>query len=326
MNSLSDDNIKLQIIDMSSYMSSRDIGKHFGLGKSTINDFLSKQSWKEWWLDYDEKVNAGIYSATTKQGPKILTLDIETAPIQASVWRLFKENVGLNQIEQDWYVLSWAAKWMHQDDVLYEDKSESWTNEDDSGLLQGIWNLLDEADIIVTQNGKRFDEKKLNARFVLNGMQPPSSYKHIDTLEIAKRHFGFTSNKLEYMTTKLCKRYKKLQHCNYPGFILWKECLKGNKDAWTEMREYNVFDVLSLEELYVILRPFYKAHPNINVYYDDNEVRCHCGSTDFEHDGYTYTNLSKFDKFRCTSCGAENRGRVNLLSKEKRDTLRGNVI
>ena len=179
---------------------------------------------------------------------------------------------------------------------------------------------------IVTQNGKKFDAKKLNARFIMNGMKPPSSYKHVDTLQIAKRHFGFTSNKLEFMTDKLCKVYKKLQHGKFPGFELWKQCLLGNMDAWDEIQEYNIHDVLSLEELYVILRPWMNNHPNINLYYEDYSIRCSCGSTNLEHNGYAYTNLSKFDKFQCQDCGSEVRGRVNLLTKEKRDTLRMNVL
>lgn len=95
--------------------------------------------------------------------------------------------------------------------------------------------MLDEADIVITQNGRKFDQKKLNARFILNGFKPPSSYKHIDTLVIARKHFGFTSNKLKYMTDKLCTKYKKLDHSKFPGMELWRECLKGNSEAWTEM-------------------------------------------------------------------------------------------
>jgi hypothetical protein len=258
--------------------------------------------------------------------PKILTLDIETAPIIGKVWSLWQNNVGLNQIVNDWYVLSWSAKWLHEDHVMYEDKRDSWDDEDDGALLKGIWDLLDEADIIVTQNGKKFDAKKLNARFIINGYNPPSSYKHIDTLQIAKRHFGFTSNKLEYMTDKLCKKYKKLKHGRFPGMELWNECMKGNPDAWNEMEEYNIYDVLSLEELLFILAPWTNIIPNINVYHDEDEIRCFCGGTEWAHNGYAYTSLSKFDRLQCVDCGAEKRGRVNLLSKEKRKTLRLNVL
>lgn len=258
--------------------------------------------------------------------PKVLTLDIETAPLKSFLWSMWQHGVGLNQIKNDWYVLSWSAKWLHEEGVMYEDKRNSWEDEDDSELLRGMWKLLDEADIIVTQNGKKFDAKKLNSRFIINGFKPPSSYKHIDTLQIAKRHFGFTSNKLEYMTDKLCKRYKKLKHGKFPGMELWNECLKGNPEAWDEMEDYNIHDVLSLEELLFILAPWTNLLPNINVYHDEEEHRCFCGNHEWEHDGYSYTNLSKFDRFRCTSCGAERRGRTNLFTKEKRATLRMNVL
>lgn len=302
------------------------ISEILDIPKQTLSDFLLRKTWKDFWVDFDERVDSGVFGPCGPIGPKILVLDIETAPMRGAIWRLFKTNVGLDQIEQDWYVIAWAAKWMHEDEVFYQDKRDSWKDEDDRELLEGIWKLIDEADIIVTQNGKRFDEKKLNARFVMQGFKPPSSYRHIDTLEIAKRHFSFTSNKLEYMTDKLCKKYKKKSHEKFPGYLLWKECLEGNIEAWKEMEEYNIFDVLSLEELYTILRPWFKNHPNINVYYEDNEIRCRCGSTSFEHNGYRYTNLSKFDRFRCKECGAETAGRVNLLPKNKRKTLRANIL
>lgn len=226
---------------------------------------------------------------------------------------------------KDWYVLSWSAKWVGHDEVMYEDKSQSWGDEDDSAILKSIHALLDEADIVVTQNGKKFDVKKLNARFVMLGLKPPSSYKHIDTLQIAKRHFAFTSNKLEFMTDKLCKKYKKLKHGKFPGFELWKQCLRGNQEAWREMEEYNMYDVLSLEELVFILAPWSNQIPNLDIYHDEEENRCFCGHTEWEHNGYAYTNVSKFDRFSCTNCGAEKRGRTNLFTKEKRATLMMNI-
>src|SRR5271165_5802739 len=139
-------------------------------------------------------------------GPKVLVLDIETAPLLGYVWSIWEQNVALNQINSDWHVLSWAAKWLGDspDKMLYMDQRNAKNIEDDTKILEEIWRLLDEADVVITQNGKSFDIKKLNARFAINGMQPPSSFKQIDTKIIAMKHFGFTSNKLEYMTDKLC--------------------------------------------------------------------------------------------------------------------------
>ena len=178
--------------------------------------------------------------------------------------------------------------------------------EDDSSLLVNIWKLLDKADIVITQNGKSFDQKKLYARFVMNGMQPPSSSKHVDTCEIARRRFGFTSNSLEYMTEKICKKYKKLKHAKFAGFKLWTECLKGNKKAWNEMEKYNKNDVLSLEELYTVLMPWHNSI-NFDLYNEKKEYVCQCGSKRVNANGIHYTATTSVQRLRCVDCGAEHR-------------------
>ena len=358
MSSLKDDATKLQIVklDEGGY-SQYKIEEITKVPQSTISDFLSKRTYTKWWGDYNseapvhgvEDVKVGFMGVETvgcsedvvtveldkpilskeqikQHAPKILTLDIETAPLRATVWGIWQQNVPVSRINTDWYCLSWAAKWFGSNDVMYEDKRETWDTEDDYNLIQGMWKLLDEADMVITQNGKKFDIKRLNTRFLMHGMKPPSNFKHVDTLQEAKRWFNFSSNKLEFMTDKLCKTYKKLKHGAYAGNTLWDACLVGDMKAWDEMEEYNIYDVLSLEELYTILRPYMKLHPNLNVFYDDNKLRCNCGGEEFSHNGYHYSNLSKFDRFSCDSCGSEVRGRVNLFSKEKRASLRMNVV
>lgn len=249
---------------------------------------------------------------------KILVLDIETSPIIAHVWGLWDNNVSLNQIVADWHVLSWSAKWLGAKEVFYDDQRNEKNIADDKRLLKGIWKLLDEADIIIAQNGRKFDVKKLNARFILNGMKPPSSYKIIDTLEIARRRFGFTSNKLEYMSDKLCTKYKKLKHKKFPGHEMWTECLKGNKKAWKAMEKYNKYDVLSLEELYTKLAPWDST--NLSAYTDDGKHVCSCGSTKATKNGIKRLDSGHFRRYLC-ECGKEYRGKENLLNKEQRKNL-----
>lgn len=248
---------------------------------------------------------------------KILLFDIETSPLMVYVWGLWENNVSLNQVVEDWSVLSWSAKWLGEKQLMYEDNRKSKNIRDDKKLLKRIWELLDEADIVITQNGKSFDSKKLNARFIQHKMEPPSSYKHIDTKVLAKKHFGFTSNSLEYMTDKLCKKYKKLKHKNFPGQELWNECLKGNPKAWKEMEKYNKHDVLALEELYTKLQPW-DASVNFNLYSKSEAPVCSCGSKDFQKRGFFFTNVGKYQRYRCKRCGAETRDRKNILDKNVR--------
>ena len=170
---------------------------------------------------------------------------------------------------------------------------------------------------MITQNGKKFDQKKLNARFIIQGMKPPSPYQHIDTLVIARKHFGFTSKKLAYMTEKLCKNYKKDGHKKFSGFDLWRECLAGNQEAWEEMEKYNRMDVLSLEELYYVLAPWDNT-VEINTYHDEDDYYCTCGSTRFRREGYKHTKVGKYQRYKCKDCGTWRQGKTNLLTLDKR--------
>lgn len=255
-----------------------------------------------------------------ENGPKILIFDIETSPLLGNLWSLWQNGIGLNQLEKDWYVMSWSAKWYGSEEVMYMDQRNAKNPEDDKKILKELWKLLDQADIVISHNGRKFDVPKLNARFILNGMKPPSSFRNIDTCAIAKRHFGFTSNKLEYLTDKLCVKYKKLKHGRFPGQSLWTECQRGNKEAWKEMEEYNKYDVLSLEELYEVMVPW-DDKINFTVYFEDD--RCSCGSTNIVRNGIYYTNANKYQKYKCSDCGKEYRDRTAADStKQLRNTNR----
>ncbi len=233
------------------------------------------------------------------KGPKILFIDIETSPIEAYVWQLWDVTVGLNQIRKDWKLISFAAKWSDEKKVIQYDLEDY----PEKRLAAYAWYLLDSADIVVTQNGKHFDIPKLNAKFVEFGLRPPSSFQHIDTYKLAKKHFGFTSNKLEYMSKLLCKT-KKSDHKSFPGFELWEQCMKGNPKAWKEMRKYNIQDVLTLEELYRKLIPWENLNFN-NYYVDLKTAVCSCGHRKFSKNGHSYTPNGKFPRFECKKCGSE---------------------
>lgn len=249
---------------------------------------------------------------------KVLVFDVETAPILAYVWGLFDQNIAVNQIKEDWHVLAWSAKWLGDppEKTMYRDKRHQKPG-DDSVILKPLWRLLDEADIVVTQNGKSFDSKKLNARFMLMGMKPPRPYTHLDTLRIVKQVAAFTSNKLEYLTARLCTKYRKLTHKQFPGFSLWVECLAGNKDAWEVMKKYNIHDVLGTEELYLKIRAW--APASMPKVYDVTEKSLHCGTCGFlgkMREGKPKIMKSHLARqHQCTNCGAWQKSSTPLRGK-----------
>lgn len=261
-----------------------------------------------------------------RSGPKVLVIDIETAPVFGAVWGLFNNFLSLEQIKDDWYIMSYAAKWVGSDEVIYRDQRSVHPMDNDQEMLQDVWELLDEADIVVAHNGRRFDTKKINARFILNGMTPPSPYRVSDTLETAKRNFAFTSNKLAYLTDKLCDT-KKRSHSKFPGYVLWQQCLLGNMEAWDEMELYNKDDVLSLEELYLIMLPWDDKAPNHGNFVDSEEPVCpKCGSVHLELQAKPYrTNVGQYALYLCKGCHGWSRGRKLLNTLDQRRRLRSSV-
>lgn len=253
---------------------------------------------------------------------RILLLDIETSPNIAHVWGLWDQNVGLNQLVSEWHILSFAGKWLGEEKVFYFDQSKVKDIQDDALLLSKVHVLLDQADIVIGHNGRKFDIKKINARFALHGFKPPSPYKIVDTLEIAKRSFAFTSNKLEHLTAVLNTKYRKLTHSKFPGHKLWTGVMGGNKEAWAEMKAYNIQDVMALEELYVTLRAWDRNHPNVDINSDTEAHACpSCGSANVQRRGWAYTNVGQYPRYQCTDCGSWSRGRTTENTRAKRQGL-----
>jgi hypothetical protein len=258
--------------------------------------------------------------------PKILHLDIETAPILAWVWSLWKPTIAIGQIEQDWHMLCWAAKWHGKKRVYkealwhYRDRYER-SKTDEVAILTALWQLLDEADIVVAHNGDRFDVAKINAKFFEYGMNPPSPFKTVDTLKVAKANFKFSANRLDYIA-KLKRVGQKLK----TDFDLWLDVMAGNKKQCKRMMDYNVQDVLLLEEIYTLLLPWITNHPNVGVYNDKEEVQCpNCGGTHLHYRGFAYTNAGKYQRFVCTDCGRWGKLPTNQLGIDKRRALGRNV-
>jgi hypothetical protein len=256
-------------------------------------------------------------------GPKIGLIDIETAPLEGRMWGLFDQNIALNQMTKEWAIISFAFKRLGAPvkTLEYLDTSAKKDPRDDAELCARLWEILHEYDILIAQNGKRFDMRKIRARLIMHGFPPPSPTKIEDTMLMARQVAAFTSNKLEWLTQWLSQQQKS-KHKEFPGFELWAECLAGNPKAWAAMRKYNIPDVTSMEQVYMRLRPWVRGHANVAVYTEDDRLACPvCGSHKIKQDGYAYTNVSKYLRYQCgnAKCGAWSRSRhtVNTLSKRK---------
>jgi DNA polymerase elongation subunit (family B)/predicted RNA-binding Zn-ribbon protein involved in translation (DUF1610 family) len=240
----------------------------------------------------------------TKHTARILLLDIETAPNRVYTWGLWNQNVGINQIEEAGYTLSWAAKWYGEKEVMFA----STYHHGDAMMLTRIHDLLNEADVVVHFNGKKFDIPVLNKEFIQAGLAPPSPYDQVDIYQIVKSTFKFASNKLDYVAQALGLGTK----VQTKGMELWTGCMAGDEDSWRTMRRYNIQDVRLLEKLYDKVKGWIRSHPNLALYVEDaDSPTCpNCGSHKVKSNGIRRTRVQKYRRYHCEDCGAWSRGRL----------------
>ena len=231
--------------------------------------------------------------------PKVLTWDIETSPAIVYSWGLFGQDHSTSQIIEPSRVLCFAAKWL--DRKACEFYSEFHDGRQD--MIAQAWRLLDEADIIISQNGIGFDTKHMNREFLLAGFGPPSPFVDIDLLRVNRANFKFLSNKLGYVTEAVGLPTK----LETGGMDLWKRVLANEPAAWAKFKKYNVRDVQVTEKLYLLLaQGGWIKGVHAGLFSHDMTV-CHsCGSPDLTPVGVMYTRTAAYPKALCV-CGVFNK-------------------
>jgi len=241
------------------------------------------------------------------QMPKILLLDIETSPLLAYTFSTWKTDIHMDRLISDFLILSWSAKWFDSEEVFSMRLTpEEVKSENDTRIVKQLWNLLNECDIVIGHNQNSFDLPRMKSKFLVAGLPPTTFYHQIDTMLVAKKEFGFTYNKLDFLAQKLGLGAK-----IHTEFELWARCMRGEEAALQEMERYNRMDVILLEKIYLKLRPYIKCHPNVTLYSTNISMdRCtSCGSDKLTEDGFYYTSTGQFPVYRCGDCGGLVRGR-----------------
>lgn len=279
-----------------------------------MKEYRPRLSHDEYQVIKDYRAKNGNTSKVSNKS-KILLFDIETIGIQAMTWGLWKQNVNTEFIFNDWFMLSWAAKWIDSDEVISNVLTvEEVLNHDDKRICNNMWNLLDEATIVIAHNLEKFDKKKVNTRFLFHGLRPPSHYDTFDTLKQLRENFAITSNRLDYVNKWLGLEGKIKTEAS-----LWMQCIKGDQQALLDMETYNREDVMALERNYLRIRGWSKDHPNVNLLDDSGVTRCpNCGSEELVWEGYKTTKVSRYKAYTCSHCGHTGHSRYSDMKKEER--------
>lgn len=259
--------------------------------ESTVRDFLSK-------LDLTK-------SEPVMDRLKVLFWDIETSPSVYATFGIWNQNLGKGGLLRQGGLLSHAWAW--NDGQVYSSvlTPEEAIAGDHSRIVHEMWALLDNADVVVAQNGVRFDIRKANAEFIKLGLPPPSPYKVYDTLRVAKKYFFFDRNDLDSLCDVLKVPYRKVKN---EGMPLWVKCIQGDQEALNQMQEYNVGDIPTLRAVFKKLLPWDNQGVNFALMGENLNGCPNCGENSLESTGkFTYTNARKYDHYRCKHCGANAR-------------------
>lgn len=249
-------------------------------------------------------------SPSSYRTARILLLDIETLPGEFYAFDPKVEYLSPDKKIKDWSISCYAAKWLFEPEIMGEvvTKQEAFDRKELS-ILEGIWKLMNEAHIIVTQNGNNFDIKKIKTKFIKYNFIPPSKFLSVDTLQVARSEFGFTYNRLDELGQEFGIG-KKIDMV----FNDWKMCLTNDDDAEDylhNMLTYCKRDVAPLlEDVYLHMLPWIPNHPNLSLYTDQDEEVCrNCESSDLSWGEKYPTPAGIWKGWRCNSCGAIGRGK-----------------
>lgn len=241
-------------------------------------------------------------------GPRVLLIDIETAPMVVYTWGLWQQNIGINQIIEPTRMICFSAKWLGEPETFFWSEHEH----GQSAMVANAWLLLDKADVVVHFYGSRFDIPHLNREFLAAGHPPPSPYKQVDLKLAVSKRFKFPSNKLQFVSQALGLSGKE----NTGGFELWRSCLQGDAAAWKRMEKYNRRDVTLLEEVYEALLPWIPGVPSRHLYPAGGSGCPACGHHTVAEAGVYRTKMSVYPQYACGECGSQFRGTKRLYGIE----------
>jgi len=249
---------------------------------------------------------------------RILVIDIETQRAVVETFSLFSDYTSIDRVLVPARVLCFAAKWFGEEQMFFHG---SWDDDDEYSydlMLRAAWNLYHEADFVVTWNGDRFDTQWLQAEFGRLELGPPSPFKSVDLMKVAKKNFGqgLMSKKLDWSARNWLGDRK----AGHGGMDLWHEIRHGDhkskKSAQKTMRAYNEQDVILTEKMLDRYLPW--TGINVALYEDEPKGCTKCASPNLVKDGLYRTTTQTYQQYRCKQCGGWSRGPRSLGTSDLR--------
>lgn len=245
---------------------------------------------------------------------KMLIYDIEVSPLLA--WTYNRYNTNVLKVEQEQQLLSFAyleliidgkktildgdlnnVKCITLNDVGFSQEK----------LTEKAWELFNNNQVIIGYNNKAFDDKMIYRYFMKYGLPVPTPIKQLDLFKEWKKIGKLSSNGLNAVN----------RYINHDGKTeitvedVWYRCIRcRDKEAFEQLREYNKQDVVLTYNLMKSILPFMKNYPNLSLLLNHPLACPKCGHiNDFEEADYYYTNVGRYNQYRCKKCNSYLHGR-----------------
>lgn len=256
-----------------------------------------------------------------KTKPRILVADIETLPDlpeALKVWPQLSDFPGrtlkatINSIACFGYRVLGSG----ESKVLCAWDFPEWKDDvnDDRRLVRAAARILKTADVIVTQNGDRFDIPFIQTRLAKNGLTRLPDIFSVDTKKEAKRQWSAFSNSLKY----LAEQFTDAEKMDNEGWPLWIKTHGRDPLAMETMRIYCGQDLAATEALFNALRPGIKRFPNMNQFSLEGDLCPNCGSSALRKQGMRTLVERQVQRLQCMSCG-------KWANQTVRGLIKGNV-
>lgn len=219
---------------------------------------------------------------------KILLIDLET--------------FGFDFSADKGFILCGSYKWIgenkvhtitHKDREAFREKPN-----DDKEICRRLAEVIEEADLVVTWNGKSFDMRFLQTRMLKHrlGYLPP--VPHEDALLTARARLKMRRS-LDNVQKFFGLGHKKTDL----NIETWMSAGAGNWKALQYVIHHCEQDVLVLEEAYNLISPMSRVHPSVAIINGEPEGCPFCGKKHLNSRGKIQALRHYRNRFHCRACG-----------------------
>jgi len=177
---------------------------------------------------------------------------------------------------------------------------------DDVALIKKFLPYIEDADLQVAWYGSRFDLPFLNARCMMNKIDPPANTPMYDPWRTARYKLKLSSNRLANLSQLIPLPENGVRELKTPlDFKHWTRGRAGYADALKYIESHCVADIRVLEKVYLEMRKYGTALPNMSKIGNERREGCPaCGSGQIQSRGTRATARGRQGRYQCVSCAA----------------------